>query len=105
MSGVVLTVKVVPGSSKTALAGTLNGMLKVKVAAPPERGKANEALIDFLAETLGVKRNGVTLVRGHTHSVKQVRISGAMEPDLLRRLSEITGCPDPASGTGRVERG
>ena len=39
--GVVLSVKVVPGSSKTAVVGELNGMLKVKLSAPPERGKAN----------------------------------------------------------------
>jgi len=102
-NGILLVVKVVPGSSKTAIAGTIDGMLKVKVAAPPERGKANEALIDFLAETLGVKRNAVAIVRGHTHPVKHVRVSGAAGRDLIDRLSEILGSPCPhVCGVGRA---
>ena len=94
-NGILLVVKVVPGSSKTAIAGTIDGMLKVKVAAAPERGKANEALIDFLAETLGVKRNTVAIVRGHTHPVKHVRVSAAAGQGLIHRLSEILGSPCP----------
>ena len=54
--GVTFTVKVVPGSSRTAVSGVLNGMLKVKVAAVAEKGKANKGLIEFLAEQLGVKK-------------------------------------------------
>ena len=53
--GVIFKVKVVPGSSRTVIAGVLGGMLKVKIAAPPEKGKANKALIDFLAGKLGLK--------------------------------------------------
>ncbi|MBC8378073.1 MAG: DUF167 domain-containing protein, partial [Planctomycetes bacterium] len=45
-----LTVKVVPGSSRTEIAGTLDGMLKIRVAAPPEKGKANKALLAFIAK-------------------------------------------------------
>jgi len=56
---VLITVKVVPGSSRTAIAGVLGGMLKVKVAAPPEKGKANRMLASLLAQRLGV---GVLLV-------------------------------------------
>jgi uncharacterized protein len=84
--GVQICVKVVPGSSKTALAGTLGGMLKVKVAAPPERGKANEALIDFLAQALAVKGSRITLTRGHTQPVKHITIRGLTSQDLITRL-------------------
>lgn len=75
--GVVFTVKVVPGSSRTVLAGLLDGMLKVKVAAPPEKGKANQCLTEFLAEKIGVKKKAVSVVSGLTSAVKQISVSGA----------------------------
>ncbi len=74
--GVVFTVKVVPGSSRTAIAGVLDGMLKVKIAAQPEKGKANKSVIDFLAKKLGVRKNAVAIVRGQTNPVKTVQVDG-----------------------------
>ena len=55
-NAVIFSVKVVPRSSKTAVAGLLGGMLNVKLAAAPEKGKANESLVEFLADTFGVKK-------------------------------------------------
>ncbi len=78
----VLTVKVVPGSSRTAIAGVLDGMLKVKVAAPPEKGKANKALLDFLAGKLGVKKTTLSIIQGQTNPVKQVEVAG-ISPQLI----------------------
>ncbi len=75
--GVVFTVKVVPGSSKTAVAGVYGGMLKVKVAAPPEKGKANQALIAYLSGKLGVKKNDIIIESGQTSPVKQIRVCNA----------------------------
>ena len=75
-TGIVFKVKIVPGSSKTAIAGHLDRMLKIKIAAPPEKGKANNCLIDFLASRLNVKKNAVTIISGHTNPIKQIRISG-----------------------------
>jgi uncharacterized protein (TIGR00251 family) len=72
--GVEIRVKVVPGSSKTRIAGTLDDMLKVKIAAPPEKGKANKALIAFLAKMLSVKKNDIEIVSGKTNPVKTLRI-------------------------------
>jgi uncharacterized protein (TIGR00251 family) len=85
-SGVVFTAKIVPGSSRTVVAGTLEDMIKIRVAAPPEKGKANQALIVFLAQELGVKRNAVEILSGHTNPVKQVRVAGISAADLLVRL-------------------
>ncbi len=72
----VFRVKVVPGSSRTAIAGVLDGMLKVKTAAQPEKGKANKSVIDFLAKKLGVRKNAVAIVRGQTNPVKTVQVDG-----------------------------
>lgn len=73
---VVFGVKVVPGSSRTAVCGLLDGMLKVKVAAAPEKGKANDCLIGFLAEELGVKKKAIEIVKGNTNPVKQLAVVG-----------------------------
>ncbi|OHB56877.1 MAG: YggU family protein [Planctomycetes bacterium GWF2_50_10] len=72
-SDVIINLKIVPGSSKTAISGLLDGRLKIKIAAPPEKGKANECLIDFLAGRLGVKKNDLSVISGQTSPVKQVR--------------------------------
>ncbi len=83
----VFLVKVVPRSSKTALAGTLGGMLKVKLAAAPEKGKANEALIEFLADTLGVKKSTFKITSGQTSPVKTIQIEGISAETILQKLS------------------
>jgi len=54
-----------------------DGTLKVKVAAAPEKGKANEALCSFLAEHYGVPRSAVTIISGHSAALKLVRVEGA----------------------------
>jgi uncharacterized protein (TIGR00251 family) len=82
--GAVFVAKVVPGSSgPTRICGLLEDMLKIKVSAPPEKGKANQCLIKFLSEQLGVKKNAVSIISGTTGPVKHVRISG-MTADMLR---------------------
>ena len=89
--GVVLAVKVVPASSKSAIAGELNGMLKIKISAPPEKGKANKCLIDFLAERLGVRKNAVSIVSGATSPVKKVLIADLTVEDVLGKLAPSLG--------------
>ena len=82
--GVVFVAKIVPGSSgPTRICGLLENMLKIKVSAPPEKGKANQCLIRFLSEQLGVKKNAVSIISGATGPVKHVRVSG-MTADMLR---------------------
>jgi uncharacterized protein len=85
-SAAILTVKVVPGSSRTQVAGTLDGKVKVKVAAPPEKGKANDCLIDFLAQALGCRKKDIQLLSGQTQPVKQLRIAGLSIETVFQRL-------------------
>lgn len=71
-----LRIKVIPKSPKTEVAGELaDGTLKVRVAAVPERGKANAELCQFLAREIGVPASKVELISGHTSPLKLVRIS------------------------------
>jgi hypothetical protein len=70
-----IAVKVIPKSSRTELVGQLaDGTWKVKVAAPPEKGKANRELCAFLAEHFGVPRSRVRIVSGETSHLKRIRI-------------------------------
>jgi uncharacterized protein (TIGR00251 family) len=85
--GTVLTVKVVPGSSKTCLAGVLGSMLKVKVAAAAEKGKANECLIEYLASLAGIRKNAIVILSGQTSPIKQIRMDGINSDTLRQRLN------------------
>ncbi len=85
-NGVVFTAKIVPGSSRTAVCGLFDGMLKIKVSAAPEKGKANQCLVEFLAKQLGVKKNAVSMVSGQTARVKRLQISGISAAMLLKKL-------------------
>jgi uncharacterized protein (TIGR00251 family) len=70
-----IRVKVIPKSSKTELTGYLpDGTWKVKVAAAPERGKANRALCDFMAEKLGVAKSKIRIVSGETSHLKRIHV-------------------------------
>jgi uncharacterized protein len=71
-----LTVKVVPGARQSRVVGPLGDALKLQVAAPPEKGRANEAVIDLLAAHFGVKRGRVRIVSGHAQPRKVVEIDG-----------------------------
>lgn len=84
--GVELAIKVVPGSSRDRVAGVLGDALKVSVSAPPEKGKANDAVVDLLAKALGVKRNAVRIVAGHGQPRKTVAIGGVTADAVRSRL-------------------
>ena len=85
--GVVFKTKIVPGSSgQTRFCGLLDGMLKIKVSAAPEKGKANRCLINFLAGQLGVKKNAICIISGQTSPVKQIQILGISNDALIKKL-------------------
>jgi len=85
--GVVFPAKIVPGSSQTRICGIFNGMLKIKITAPPEKGKANRCLLEFLAKQLGVKKNAVSIISGQTNPIKQIKVLGISADALLRKLN------------------
>jgi uncharacterized protein (TIGR00251 family) len=72
---VEILVRVVPKSAKTGIAGYLpDGSWKIKIAAAPDKGKANRELCEFLAAHFGVASGRVTIVSGQTSRIKRVRI-------------------------------
>ncbi len=80
-------VRVQPRARRNAVAVLKGDALKVYVTAPPEDGRANEAVIELLAETLGVKRRQVEIITGATSRDKVVRVSGLASRELAAKLS------------------
>lgn len=83
---VVFKVQVVPRSSRSEVVGDYNGALRIRLAAPPVDGAANEELIRVLAKTFNVARSEVTILSGHTGKVKQISIKGRTN-EVAARLS------------------
>ena len=86
---VVLHVHVQPGAGRTAVVGRHGNALKVRVAAPPQAGRANDASAALLAETFGVKPAQVELVGGGSSREKRFRISGIELDGFRRRLEQV----------------
>lgn len=86
--GVELTVKVVPGASRSRVIGLWGNALRLAVAAPPQAGQANAALLKLLASTLGVKRAAVEIVSGQTQHLKRIRVSGLTAKQARASLTD-----------------
>lgn len=89
--GTVLAVRVVPGVRRAGVRGVHGGALKVAVAQPAEKGRANEALLERLAALLGVPRRQVSLASGTTSSLKHVLVEGMSRVQLLERIAKAVG--------------
>lgn len=81
-----LAVKVTPKASRNAVLGWHGEALKIAVTAVPERGKANAAVQELLADTLRLPKSAITLLRGDTQSQKLFEISGLAEADARQRI-------------------
>lgn len=82
--------RVVPRAKKNEITGVEEGTLKVRITAPPVRGQANEALVEYLAQVLGVRRQQVEIVRGQRARNKTIRIMGLSEREARNRLGNFT---------------
>jgi uncharacterized protein (TIGR00251 family) len=85
--GVAFAAKIVPGSSRTAICGLLDQMLKIKVAAAPVKGKANRCLLEFLAKQLGVREKAISIISGKNSPVKHIRVLGISAETVSRKLN------------------
>ena len=82
-----LAVKVTPNAGRNEITGFSDGVLQVKIAAPPERGKANRELAVFLGQTLGVKKSSISIVKGQASRNKIIAIEGMSRDEIIKRLS------------------
>jgi uncharacterized protein (TIGR00251 family) len=85
--GCLLAIRAQPGARKSGVMGEQAGTLKVAVTAPPEDGRANQALTEVLRDWLGLKRSQVALASGATHRNKQFLIRGVTPDELRARIA------------------
>lgn len=85
--GVIITVKALPHSARAGVRGVDGGALKVAVTAPPEKGKANEAVLAVLAKFLAVPRSSLELLTGDSSRNKRVLVKGMSAEDVKKRVS------------------
>ncbi|HPG27256.1 MAG TPA: DUF167 domain-containing protein [Myxococcota bacterium] len=86
-----IDLKVVPGSSREEIAGFLGDVLRVRVRAPAERGKANAAVLSLLARTLGVAPSALRVVSGASSPRKTLEITGLASDAVRARLEDAIG--------------
>ncbi len=84
----ILTLHIQPGAKKTEVVGLHGEALKIRLAAPPVDGKANAALIDFIAARVGVGRTAVELISGETSRSKRLRVTGIDAAELRTCLDQ-----------------
>jgi uncharacterized protein (TIGR00251 family) len=86
--GALLSVLASPGAKREGIVGVQAGALKVAVRQPPEDGKANKAIAELLAKSLGLHRRNVELVSGPTHRQKQFLVRGVSVDELREMLAQ-----------------
>ncbi len=85
-----VTVKVSPRSGRDEIVGLeADGIWRIRLKAPPVEGRANEALVSFLADSLGVAKNQVEIVAGHAGRYKLIRLCGLAASEAERRLCAL----------------
>jgi hypothetical protein len=83
--------RVAPGATRAGVVGRHGDAWKVRVTAPAEAGRANDAVVRLLADTLALPQTSVTLVSGHSARDKIVELAGVEPDDIERRLSSAAG--------------
>jgi uncharacterized protein len=93
--GAAITVKVTPRAKKTGVAGVMDdGTIKIKLAAPPVNGAANKALVEYLAEVLGLPKSQVDIVAGETSERKLVSLVGISPEKVDTILRGLLGAEE-----------
>jgi uncharacterized protein (TIGR00251 family) len=85
-----INLRVTPSASRDALVGWQGDVLRLRVAAPAQRGKANEAVLRLLAAVLGIERRRLRIVRGQTSRQKVVSVDGLDEAEIRVRLGSAS---------------
>ena len=89
--GAVIRVKVLPRSSKTEIAGKADGVYRIKLTAPPVDGKANKALINFLAKKTGLPKKNFKIISGEHSRNKTISIHEVTSEEVMKSLGNSSG--------------
>ncbi|AMV39901.1 DUF167 domain-containing protein [Planctomyces sp. SH-PL62] len=94
--GVLLNVHAQPGARRNGLLGERAGALRVAVTAAPDKGKANAAILDVLADALGLRPSAIALVSGETSRHKRILLAGLTPEEAGRRIAGALPEPKPS---------
>jgi uncharacterized protein len=83
MKNNILDIYVRPGSSVAGIEGMYGRWIKIKLSAPPERGKANKELINLLSKIIGIRKNEIEIISGVSSNYKKIRINTDSNKDYL----------------------
>jgi uncharacterized protein (TIGR00251 family) len=83
-----LEVKVTPNAPRSAIVGWHGDVLRVKIAAAPQKGRANRELIDFLSRLLGVKQSDISIIKGETGRNKVLEIRGINREEFMSKIQD-----------------
>jgi uncharacterized protein (TIGR00251 family) len=83
-----LAVKVTPNAGRSEITGIKEGVLQIKIGAPPDKGKANKELVDFLSEKLGIRKSSILIIKGGTSRNKVIVIEGLSAEAALQHLTK-----------------
>ncbi len=95
-----ILLRVCPNAIRSEVVGFTNGVLQVRVAAPPVKGQANKELIAFLSKALAIGKSALSIVKGHTSRSKGIAINGLSQKDIMERLSPKPASPGGEDATG-----
>jgi len=87
--GIILPVRAQPGAKRNCMVGEHGGALKVAVQAPPEDGKANDAILDLLRRSFGISKQQIELVSGHTSRDKKFLLTGITLEQLQAKITAL----------------
>jgi len=94
VAGIILPVRAQPGARRAGITGEHSGMLKVAVNAAPDKGKANQAILELLCDELSLSRSQVELVSGATSRTKQFLVCDITADELARRIAQRLAAKD-----------
>ena len=81
-----ISLRVYPSATRSEVVDFTDGVWRVRVAAPPVKGKANRELIAFLSQLLGVGKGALTIIKGHASRSKIIAVAGLSQEEIMKRL-------------------
>jgi uncharacterized protein len=82
-----ISIKVIPNAGKNEVVDFSNGVWRIRVGAPPDKGKANKELISFLSKTLGLRKDNLEILIGEKSHHKVVAVAGLSQDEIMTRLT------------------
>lgn len=85
----ILVIKVIPNAHKNAVDGFMGETLKVRVKSPPDKGKANDELLDFLSTVFSIPKSRLSIISGHSSRLKKIKIEGLSTSEFEKMYSRL----------------